>query len=373
MGEIHPESLEFADRIFWENVPYSGSVELTHRCNLSCRHCYQFAPRDGELDTAQWIGVLEDLAGAGCLFLGFTGGEPLLREDLPELISAAAEMGYVLTIQTNGVLVDAPFARMLGRLPTLRADVSVYGATPATHDGLTGVEGSFAAALHGIRLLREHGVPTLMKVTVGNFNLEEVEDMARLARELDTKAVFSSLIFPRNDRNDAPASLRLDDAGLERYIRFESEHMLDDLGELLGEEAGRLTREDLIRYLTGCVADTARGREKNKHSCGGGRTAFSINPYGDVYPCVAFPLVVGNVKEDNFSHIWKTSPVLARLRREEEELPAECTECDLLDECGICRALSFLEAGRPTAVSRERCRQTRARSKVLGYEEEHGS
>lgn len=362
---------EFIDRLFRDNVPYSGSLELTHRCNLSCRHCYQFPPGGTELDTGRWKAVIEELAACGCLFLAFTGGEPLLREDLPELLGTAAGLNYVLTLQTNAVLLDAAMARMLGEIPTLRVDVSIYGADPSTHDRFTGMDGSFAAAYRALELLRENEVPVLLKVTVGDFNLAQVEDMAAMADGLGIKAVFSSLIFPRNDRDPAPTALRLDDAGLERFIRFETAYMLENLGEIMGVETGELNYEDLAGYMRKCAIDPVQVEGESRRYCGGGSTVFAINPYGDVYPCVAFPLIVGNVLKDNFSDLWKNSPELMRLRGQEDNLPLECKECDLLDKCAICRALSFLEEGETMAVSRERCRQTRALVKVLRHEEAH--
>lgn len=369
MEAIEKLDLEFIDKIFRDSVPYSGSLELTHRCNLTCRHCYQFSPRnEAELDTGQWIKVMEDLAAAGCLFLSFTGGEPLLREDLPELIRAAAAMGYVLTLQTNAVLLDAAFARMLGELPTLRVDVSIYGANPTTHDRFTGMDGSFAAARRAMELLRDNGVPLLLKVTVGGFNVDEVEDIAALADSLGVKARFSSLIFSRNDRDTTPTRLRLDDAGLERFMRFETQYMLNNLGELMGVDVEGLAYEDLFGYLHKCAIDPTQVQSKNRRYCGGGRTAFAINPYGDVYPCIAFPLVVGNVLQDNIDDIWKNSQELMHLRGQEDDLPLECKECSLLEKCAICRALSFLEEGEIMAFSQERCRQTRTLVKVLKHE-----
>jgi radical SAM protein with 4Fe4S-binding SPASM domain len=349
-------------------VPYSGSLELTHRCNLSCRHCYQYPARGGEMEAEGWIALLGELASLGCLFVSFTGGEPLLRGDLPLLLEAAAEMSYAVTVQTNGTLLDAGTARVLGSYPSLRVDVSIYGASAATHDALTGVKGSFAAAKRGIELLRENAVPLLLKVTVGNFNLGEAEEIAALADSLGAKAVFSSLIFPRNDRDPAPTSLRLDDAGLERFIRFETGYMLENLGEIMGIEGSALSYRDLARYVRKCAVDPVRLASENRRYCGAGRTVFAVNPYGDVYPCVALPLVLGNVMKDNFARIWKDSPPIIRLREREEELAVDCKKCVLLEKCAICRALSYLEEGSAAAVSRERCRQTRALIKVLEHE-----
>ncbi len=364
-----PLDREFIDRLFEGNVPYSGSLELTHRCNLYCRHCYQFKARGGELGTERWEALLGELASLGCLFISFTGGEPLLRADLPRLLEAAAGMGYAITLQTNGTLINRKTARMLGGYPTLRADVSVYGSRDETHDALTGVAGSFAAARRGMEMLLESEVPLLLKVTMGSFNLQEAEDIASLADSLGVKAVFSSLIFPRNDRDPAPTSLRLDDAALERFIRFETGYMLESLAEIMGTEGETLTYGDLARYVRKCAVDPVRLESENRRYCGAGRTVFAVNPYGDVYPCVALPLVLGNLMEDNFARIWKDSPPIIRLREREDELAVECEECDLLKKCAICRALSFLEGGDTAALSRERCRQTRALIKVLEHEE----
>jgi radical SAM protein with 4Fe4S-binding SPASM domain len=370
VGATDQTGSEFIDKIFQGNVPYSGSLELTHRCNLSCRHCYQFPPRDGgELDTGEWIKVMEELAAAGCLFLALTGGEPLVRDDLPELIRAAAALGYALTLQTNAVLLDAAMARALGELPTVRVDVSVYGARPETHDRFTGMDGSFAASRRAMELLRDNGVPLMLKVTAGNFNLEEIEGIAAMADALGVKAVFTSLIFPRNDRDTAPTALRMGDADLERFLRFETSYMLDNLGELMGVDAEGMSYEDLASRLHKCAIDPTQVQSENRRYCGGGSTVFAINPYGDVYPCVAFPLVVGNVLKDDFTDIWENSPPLVRLRGQEDDLPLECKECNLLDECAICRALSYLEDGETMAFNRERCRQTRALVKVLKHEE----
>lgn len=366
MTTMQEMDLEFMDTIFRENIPYSGSLELTHRCNLACRHCYQFPPREGELDTSAWRRILEELADAGCLFLALTGGEPLLREDLLDLLLHAAQLHFAVTLQTNAVLLDGEKVRVLAEIPGLRVDVSLYGARPSTHDGLTGMEGSFAATLRALELLRRWEIPTLLKVTVGGFNLEELEDIAALADGLGMRAVFSALIFPRNDGDPAPTALRLDDGELERFMLFETRYMLERYGELLGDEE-RPTTRDLISSLQRCIVDHAAGGREKRRSCGAGRTIFTVNPYGDVYPCIAFPLVVGSLREESFGRIWKTSRELGRLRESEEELSEACRGCEMLGVCATCRALTFLETGRAESYSAERCRQTRIMLKAMAH------
>lgn len=356
---------EFIDRIFQARVPYSGSLELTHRCNLACRHCYQFPPRDGELDTGAWKDILRQLAQCGCLFISFTGGEPLLREDLLELISWAAELDFVVTLQSNATLLREEHVRYLAEIPNFRADVSLYGDNPATHDGFTGVVGSFASTMRALEMMLQEDIPVLLKVTVGDFNFREMEGIAALAGSMGVKAVFSSFIFPRNDRDTAPTALRLDDARLREFFRFETAYMLDQLGEMLGVEGASLTHEDLVRHLSRCAVGPIEAESKRRRYCGGGSTVFAVNPYGEVYPCVAFPLVVGSLREEDFASLWKNSPQLENLRAREGILPTPCRECNLLESCALCMALSYLEGGENMYFSEERCRQTRILSSTI--------
>jgi radical SAM protein with 4Fe4S-binding SPASM domain len=303
---------------------------------------------------------MKELADCGCLFLAFTGGEPLLRRDAFDLLSAAAEMSFAVTLQTNATLLTREKARILGEMPTLRADVSLYGARPRTHDYLTGEAGSFAATRRALELLKENGVPVMLKVVVGGFNLDEVDEIAAIADELEAPAMFTSLIFPRNDRDPAPTRLRLDDAGLERFMRFEIAYLPRYLSEVVDFNV-----EDVVDYVQRCAVGPEDPEGGKRRYCGGGRTVFAINPYGDVYPCVAFPLVIGNIMKNSFVETWRDSPELRELRRMELEIPEECGECSLLDRCGICRALSYQERGEAIAVSREKCRLTRTLMKVL--------
>jgi radical SAM protein with 4Fe4S-binding SPASM domain len=304
--------------------------------------------------------VMEELAACGCLFLAFTGGEPLLREDILELLAAAAERNFSVTLQSNATLIGKREARLIAGLPNTRVDVSLYGARPSTHDYLTGEKGSFRDTMKALVLMKELGVPIMLKTVVGGFNLDEVEDIAALAEELEAPVIFTSLIFPRNDCDAAPTLLRLGDVELERFMRFEIDHLPRYLSEVMGREI-----TDVADYVRQCAIGPHDPESGSKRYCGAGRTIFAVNPYGEVYPCVAFPLVVGNLIEGSFSDIWRDSRGLLEIRRKELEVPQQCGDCSHLDRCGICRALSFQEQGDVLAVSREKCRMTKTLMRVL--------
>ena len=348
-------------------VPLAGSLELTHRCDLRCSHCYQFSPRPGEaeMDTSQVVGLLDRLREAGCLFLNLTGGEPLLREDLPEILEEAAERHFALTLQTNAFRLDGEVADRLARVPGLRVDVSLHAASEEKHDAFCGVKGGFRAALGALELLRERGVPCMTKTVVTRLNVGELEGVERLAEERGAAAFFSSMVFPRNDGDDAPLSLRLSDSELEAFVDFQAgqtARLLEKLGEGGGgaDAASAGLPAGGPPEVPGCGEAVPDARGRVLRGCGAGRTAFCVNPYGDLYPCVAWPQVVGNVLEEDFMQLWQGSAMLAELRETGFNLSEECVTCQILADCPLCPALSFLEEGDPGATSRERCRQTRA-------------
>jgi radical SAM protein with 4Fe4S-binding SPASM domain len=306
------------------------------------------------------MAILDELADAGCLFLALTGGDPTMRKDLFDIIEAACDRSFAVTLQTNATLLKKKDIERMGRLKTLRVDVSVYGARPETHDYMTRVPGSFAGTMRSLELLKENGVPIIFKVIVCGFNLDEVEEIAALADGLETPAIFTSLIFPKNDRDRGPTRLRLDDAGLERFMRFELQYLPPYLSEISGSEV-----HDVAEYIQKCAIGPQDPEGGERRYCGAARTVFAINPYGDLYPCVAFPLKVANVRKGSLLEAWRTAPLLKQLRATEAELPEQCENCELLDRCGICRALAYQEEGRVLAVSPEKCRMTRTLARVI--------
>ena len=343
--------LEFFDELRRRCVPLAGSLEVTHRCNLGCAHCYQFASRgegEEEMGLESIVDLLDQLRDAGCLFLSVTGGEPLLRPDLPDILDAASERHFAVTLQTNALLLDEAMADRLAAIPNLRVEMSLHAASAAGHDAFTGVPGSFRACVDALDLLRARGVPAMTKTIVTSLNAGELDGIVEVAEGHGAQAFFSSIVFPRNDRDRGPLEYRMSDEQLEGFIDFQTRQYAAVLGDLA------------TAAPPGC-AETVRGEMgKDLRGCGAGRTAFCVNPYGDLYPCVAWPIVLGNVLRDDFRTIWEESGLLEELREREFNLDKECASCHLLEKCPLCRALSYVEDGDSQALNRERCRQTKA-------------
>ncbi|MBW1897011.1 MAG: radical SAM protein, partial [Deltaproteobacteria bacterium] len=136
-------------KVTQERIPLSGSIDVTHRCNLRCVHCYlgekqsHWEKRGKELSTAQWISIIDEITEAGCLHLLISGGEPLTRRDFAEIYSHARTNGLLVTVFTNGTLITDRVLELFRDLPPRIVEISLYGATAATYERVTRVKGSY--------------------------------------------------------------------------------------------------------------------------------------------------------------------------------------------------------------------------------------
>jgi len=159
-GALHQQS---AGR----RIPASGTVELTRRCPLSCVHCYNNLPMDDsearsrELTFDEHRRILDEITEAGCLWLLYSGGETLARADFLEIYTYAKQKGLIITLFTNGTLLTADIADHLAEWRPFSIEITLYGRTPQTHDGVTGVPGSYEQCMRAVRLLRERRTPQL--------------------------------------------------------------------------------------------------------------------------------------------------------------------------------------------------------------------
>ena len=192
-------------------VPLGGTLELTHRCNNRCRHCFNNlrsddAPALGrELSTCEVARILDEAAALGCVWVLLTGGETLLRPDFRDIYDHARGLGLLVTLFTNWTLVTPELADHLDRQRPFSVEITLYGATRETYERVTANPGSYDACLRGIRLLRERGLPLKLKSTVSTLNRHEIAAMKRLAEDdLGLPFRFDALLNPRCDGRPGP-------------------------------------------------------------------------------------------------------------------------------------------------------------------------
>ncbi|MGE5307780.1 MAG: radical SAM protein [Deltaproteobacteria bacterium] len=307
-------------------LPYMGCLELTYRCNQSCRHCYCNLPasdsrKASEMPTSEIKRLLDEAAGAGCFWLLLTGGEVLLREDFREIYLHSLRKGMLVEVFTNATLLDEAAAAMFAEFPPLGIDISIYGSSAASHDGVTGAPGSFERTMRGIGWLRKYGVRFSLKTILMTLNRDDLEGMRALAEGLGAKFRYDTLVCPRNDGDISPARFRLS-----------AEEMADlDL------------REDLLT-VEKVFAGFWDKRPEEAVTCGAGVFAFNINPYGVMSPCTMFRSFQYPLQGIPFKDAW------ARLsdeheRRKEGLTASVCRSCSMLLICSNCPAWSEIEAG----------------------------
>ena len=335
-----------AEKIEAKNIPVSCSFELTWQCNLDCRFCYQYRKDANELNLDEIKGILSELASLGCLFLSFTGGEPLLRRDFWEIAQYAKSRNFALTLQTNGTLITQDFAVRIKQLNFFEVHISLLGAKAQTHDWLTQRTGSFDKAIKAIELLRAQDVRVNLKTTVVKQNFSELEDIDRIAARFRCQQVKVPVVSARNSGDKAPCDYRIDD--------FQMKNFYSDIFKRNPKQ-----RKDYESYA---------GEEMV--TCRAARTGFSISPVGEIYPCVGLPVPVGSLRQNSFSQIWNTSDFIRQIREVKLDDLAQCSKCDLLPICMRCMGMAYIEDGGILAPSKEACRIANIVKEVMKGEEE---
>jgi AdoMet-dependent heme synthase len=304
-------------------LPLTVHLDITYRCNERCEHCYLDHDDHGEMTTAEIRALLRDLAQANVFFLVLSGGEPLVRRDCFELIEYARSLGFNVKLKTNAVLVREKEARRLRELGVEQVQISLYSHRAEVHDAITKLPGSLKRTIAGIRLMREAG----LKVTVANVlmrsNSRDGDGVRELATEVGAQYTLDPTITPMMDGNTSVLRLRLSADDLRAV--FKDPNLVGDTESFCAPPA---PVDDGIREGLPCSA---------------GHTACYVSPYGDLYPCVQFPLPCGNVRNEKFLDIWKNSPQLAEVRSIRGKDLTTCSSCTHLGTCTRCPGLAYME------------------------------
>ena len=199
-----------------ERVPLQVSIEVTRRCPLECLHCYNNLPM-GDLDAKQremtkeeHFRVLDELVEMGCFWILYTGGEIFARKDFLEIYTYAKKKGFLITLFTNGTIINEQIADYLKEWPPFAIEITLYGRTRETYEALTMIPGSYDRCLRGIKLLKERGLPLTLKTVATSVNKHEVMSMRRFAEEtLGVEFKVDGQINPRIDCSQSPLAVRL--------------------------------------------------------------------------------------------------------------------------------------------------------------------
>jgi len=325
------------------NIPLNVQLDLTYRCNERCVHCYLDHDDHGEMTTAEIKHLLDEMAEAGVFILTLSGGEIFVRKDFFEILEHARRLMFCVKLKTNAVMVGEREARRIYDLGVESVQISIYSHRPEVHDAITLVPGSLKRSLDGIRCLKAQGLRVVIANVLMTQNLEDYPGVRALAAELGVETTLDPTVTPMMDGDRSPLDLGVDRSALRQVFRDPA--LVADVDEF-------------------CAIPPAAGEsELNTTPCSAGHTACYVSPYGDLYPCVQFPLPTGNVRRERFVDIWRDSPAMNEVRSIRlKDLPT-CSGCTHISNCTRCPGLAFME-GNMRGPSSQDCEKSFARTGV---------
>ena len=322
--------------------------ELTRACNLVCKHCRADAVTGldpDELSTAETKKFIDQLAEYGKPILILTGGEPLLRDDIYEIIRYGTGKGLRVVLATNGTLVTPDIAHRLKDVGIQRISISIDGSNAKTHDDFRGEPGSFDAALMGIEHIKNAGIGFQINTTITQRNLEQIPEILELAVRLGAEALHIFLLVPTGRGKEIEA----DEIPAEEYEQvlnwFYDQHkqVSIQLKATCAPHYFRIMRqrakEEGIR-----ITKETHGFEAMTKGCLGGSGFCFISHIGEIYPCGYLPALAGNIRQQDFKDIWEHSKVFNDIR-DVTMLKGKCGICEYRAVCGGCRARAYAATG----------------------------
>ena len=327
--------------------PYVISWNLTYRCNLACEHCYldaggtplvsteNFADRS-ELGTEECFKVINEIAAFApeCMTI-LTGGEPLLRREILEIVKRSADRGLWVVVGTNGVRITDNVARRLAEAGARGLSLSLDALDPERHDLFRRVRGAWRNTVEGAEILGKVGLPFIVQTTAGSHNLDELEAIADFAHDGLAAKVWNLYFLVPTGRGQfvsdiTPAQY---DRVLAALYRIQKKY-----------DRRMLVNAKCAPHYVKTVLENGQPPVKmysgGAGGCPAGTHYMGIRPNGDVTPCPYLPVFAGSLRRASLADLWATSDLFTSIRRR-SALGGRCGECELNAHCGGCRARAY--------------------------------
>jgi len=336
--------LEMTEKALARNIPLGVQLDLTYRCNERCVHCYLDHDDHGEMTTAEIKSLLDQMADAGVFILTLSGGEIFLRKDFFEILEyARRDLTFCVKLKTNAIMIREQEAARIRELGVESIQISIYSHRPEVHDAITLVPGSLKRSLDAVRFLKSQGLRVVIANVLMTQNMQDYPGVRALAAELGVESTLDPTITPMMDGDRSILSLGVDQNAMRQVFRDSA--LVGDVEEFCAIPAP--ADENALQALP----------------CSAGHTTCYVSPYGDVFPCVQFPLPTGNVRKQKFIDIWRHSDQMNEVRAIRLKDLTTCTSCTHVSNCSRCPGLAFME-GNMRGPSSQDCERSFAKTGV---------
>lgn len=333
-------------------IPLSGTFEISPCCNLNCRMCYvrkshkEVQEFGGEKTVEQWLEIARECRDAGMLFLLLTGGEPFLYKDFRRLYTELKKMGFMISINTNGTLIDEKVVEWLKKDPPYRMQITLYGGSNETYERLCRDKNGFDKTTKAIKLLKESGISIKMNASMTQYNIEDLDKIYEFAEANNVYVQATSYMFPSTRKDEKFIGIN-DRFTAKEAARYSVKIDKLRLGKEQFEARASAMKEGLIKFKDeseDCeiLSDQIENiGERERIKCRAGKSGFWINWKGEMTPCgmmnwpVAYPFKDGLVKAWN-EIIDETEKI---------RMPKKCATCKNKNVCSVCAASVITETG----------------------------
>ena len=356
---IEPEITDYLHRKATRlRIPLNGTFELTPLCNMDCKMCYVRMSKEQQekvrpLRTAkEWLNLGKIAKEQGMIYLLITGGEPFLRPDFQEIFQGLHKMGFIMSINSNGTMIDENAIDWLKQTPPIRINMTLYGASDETYERLCGNPKGFTQVTKAIRLLKEAGITVKLNCSVTPYNAHDLEAMFAFAKEEGLIIQATSYMFPPLRKNIEMVGKN------DRFTPEEAAYYSAKIEMLTGGKESFLEKMKKGDWSTVSMdtAEDCQVLEGEGIRCRAGRCSFWITWDGRMLPCGMLAAEQApNVFENDFEKAWEETMQQAEVIR----LPGKCAGCELKDKCRACAAMVLTESGNYSDVPQYRCRMSR--------------
>ncbi len=312
-------------------VPLVVSWNLTSRCNLKCSHCYMSAGEkqfNDDLSTDAAKMLIHQIIEVSRPLLILSGGEPLLRDDIFEIIRYGVDRGLKIGMGSNGMLIDHEVAKKLKGAGMSTVAISLDSSISERHDEFRGVKGCWQKAVNAIQALKENAVEVQVNATVTRQNYSEIDDIISLAERLGVDNFHLFFLVPTGrGTNIQDITSSMYEEMITSTLAQTTNHKMN-VKPSCAPQFMRVAKQqgiDMSRWIRGCVA---------------GLYYCRIYPSGEVTPCPYLPINLGNIRDRSFKDIWFNSEIFKAMR-DFDQLKGKCGICDFRDVCGGCRARAY--------------------------------